>query len=556
MRSIFRFALSAPLILLLSPVYADERPNIILILADDVGFSDIGVYGGEINTPNIDALAREGIQLTNYQAAPTCGPSRTMMLTGIDHHRVGAGINKAGLLRHPELASRPGYEGALNDKVVTVATLLKDAGYHTFMTGKWDPGGDPGNQPVNRGFEKSFVVAGGGGSHFSDAVGTFRATAKMHYFEDEDVVESLPDEFYSSEFYASKMIEYVDGIDDDKPYLGYVAFTAAHWPLQVPDDWINKYRGKYDDGWQAVRESRFARQLESGVIPRHAQLPAQNRAVEDWEDLDKGQRQIEARRMEIYAAMIENMDFQVGRILDEVESRNSARETIVIFLSDNGSEGNAVQRIIGNDVWIPERFDNSLENMGRVNSYVWLGAGWAQANVTPFRIYKSYTTGGGIRTPAIFSSSKGRFAQSKLDGIVTVRDITPTILELAGVAAAVDTYNGKPVLPVSGKSALAYLQSDSPSVHADEPLGWELYGSRALLKGEWKALRIYPPEGSGEWELFNVKTDPTEVMNLADDYGDVLDELIADWDAYAEENGVAVFDEDLGYGRYADPGPD
>ncbi len=550
MRQLLRLALQGSLILSSVFALADERPNIVLIVADDVGFSDIGVYGGEIKTPNIDALAHDGIQLTNFQAAPTCGPSRTMMLTGIDHHRVGAGINTAGLMRLPHLRGRPGYEGYLNDDVVTFATLLRDSGYHTFMTGKWDPGNIPGRLPVDRGFEKSFVLAAGGASHFSDAVGTFRPTADAHYFADGKQVEKLPADFFSSEFYTDKMLEYIEGAGDDQPFIAYLSYTAAHWPLQAPDDWLGKYEGHYDVGWQAIREARFAKQKELGVVASHSQLPPKNRAVADWQDLTSDQRQVEAKRMEIYAAMIENMDFHIGRLLEKLADDDSERETIVIFLSDNGSEGNAVHRIIGNDEWIPSRFDNSLANMGRVNSYVWLGVGWAQANVTPFRIYKSYTTAGGIRTPAIFSSSKGRFASGKTDEIVTIRDIAPTILELAGVSAPVDTYNGKAVLPISGKSAVSLLQGDAPSLHDDEPLGWELYGSRALIKDEWKAIRIFPPEGSGEWELFNLKTDPTETTNLAQDYADVLRELIADWDDYAEQNGVAVFEEDLGYGRY------
>lgn len=555
MNQLLRLAYYCLLPLFTTVVLADNRPNIVLIVADDVGYSDIGAYGGEIRTPNIDMLANEGILLSNFHAAPTCGPSRAMLLTGIDHHRVGAGTNVAGLMRLPQLRGLPGYEGYLNDNVVTFPRLLQDAGYHTFMTGKWDPGRGPGKMPVDRGFEKSWVLAGGGASHFSDATGTFKATAKAHYFEDENEIESLPDDFYSSKSYTDKLIEYVNAVDDDNPIMAYLSFTAAHWPLQVPDDWIDKYAGAYDGGWQALRESRFAKQKELGVIPNHTQLPAQNRAVGDWDSLAPMQRKIETRRMEIYAAMIENMDYHIGRFLDNMRERYPDRETIVIFLSDNGSEGNAVQKIIGNDKWIPERFNNSLENMGRVDSYVWVGAGWAQANVTPFRIYKSYTTGGGIRTPAIIASSKGRFSPKVSDGLMVIRDIAPTILDIAGVTPPVETYKGKSVLSISGKSALPFLQGKSKSIHANEALGWEVYGSRALIKDEWKAVRIYPPEGSGEWELFNLKTDPTETTNLADDFSAVLDELIGDWDQYANDNGVAVFDEDIGYGRYADKTP-
>lgn len=547
-----RFSLLALIACMLTTfAHADQRPNIVLILADDVGFSDIGVFGSEIKTPNIDSLAQQGVQLTHYLAAPTCGPSRSMLLSGIDHHRVGAGVNAGTLLRLPHLKERPGYEGFLNDKFVSFATLLKDSGYHTFMTGKWDPGSIPGQLPVDHGFERSWVLAAGGASHFHDGVGTFRPVAEPDFYEDNNRIESLPEDFFSSEFYTSKMLEYVNDIDDDKPFVAYLSYTAAHWPLQVPDDWLDRYKGRYDDGWQALREARFTRQQALGVIPAHAQLPPQNRAVANWEDLTAHEKAVNARRMEIYASMIENMDFHIGRFLDSLPDDDDDRETIVIFLSDNGAEGNAIHRIIGNDEWIPERFDNSLDNMGRINSYVWLGVGWAQAAVTPFRKYKSYTMAGGIRTPAIFSSNRDRFRTGRSNEPITVRDITPTLLEIAGVDVPDGNYQGKPVLPISGKSALSFLEGRDPSVHGNEPLGWELYGSRALLKGEWKITRTYPPEGSGEWELFNLKTDPTETTDIGNDFAAVLDELIADWDDYAERNGVAVFDEDLGYGRYS-----
>ena len=236
MTTIARFQALVCLSLLALPGLADERPNIVLIVADDVGFSDIGAYGSEIHTPNIDALAREGVQLTNYHAAPTCGPSRSMLLTGVDHHLAGSGINRAGLFRLPELRGRPGYEGYLNDSVVTFASLLNDAGYHTYATGKWDPGTRPGQLPVDHGFEKSFVLAAGGGSHFDDMAGTTRPVPVLPYYENENKVEKLPEDFYSSAFYTDRIIDYINSNDDERPFMAYLSYTAAHWPLQVPDE--------------------------------------------------------------------------------------------------------------------------------------------------------------------------------------------------------------------------------------------------------------------------------------------------------------------------------
>jgi arylsulfatase len=520
MKAIFRSLILLALAFLASPAQADERPNIVLIIVDDVGFSDIGAFGSEIRTPNIDALASEGVRLTNYHAAPTCGPSRSMLLTGVDHHLAGSGINRAGLFRLPELQGRPGYEGYLNDRVVTFASLLHDAGYHTYATGKWDPGTRPGQLPIDHGFEKSFVLAAGG------------------------------DDFYSSEFYTDRIIDYISSNNDEQPFLAYLSFTAGHWPLQVPDDWLDRYVDDYEEGWQKIREARFNRQKDLGVIPAHARLSKGHPSVQDWDKLLPAQRQVELKRMRVYAAMIENMDHHIGRLRRKLNERNTNRETVIIFLSDNGSEGNAIDGIMDNSYWIPSHFDNRFENLGRQGSYMWLGLGWGDAGVAPFTLFKSYTTAGGLRTPAIIHSSSGRIGSGMKNAIVTVRDIAPTILELAGVEKPDGTYDGRSVHQMTGTSWLDYLGGESETVHGEEPLGWELYGSRALIKGEWKAVRIFPPAGSGKWELFNLKTDPTETANLADDFPDVMAELVDDWDAYADANGVAVFERDLGYGRY------
>ncbi len=550
MTVIARFQVLVCLPLLAMASLADERPNIVLIVADDVGFSDIGAFGGEIRTPNLDALALEGVRLINFHAAPTCGPSRSMLLTGVDHHLAGAGINRAGLFRLPELRGRPGYEGYLNDSVVTFVTLLNDAGYNTYATGKWDPGTQPGQLPVDHGFDQSFVLAAGGASHFDDMAGTFRPVSVVPYYENENKVEKLPDGFFSSKFYTDRIIDYINSKDDEQPFMAYLSFTAAHWPLQAPDDWLDRYADYYEEGWHAVRESRFNRQKDLGIMPAHAQLSAAHRAIADWDSLLPAQRQVELKRVRTYAAMIGNMDHHIGRLLETLRERDSNRETIIIFLSDNGAEGNAVNQIMDNDYWIPSTFDNRLANLGRQGSYMWLGLGWAQASVSPFRLYKSYTTAGGLRTPAIVYSTHGRTGTGIKDAIVTVRDIAPTILELAGVGQPDGSYNGRQVHQMSGTSFLDYLGGRSENVHNNEPLGWELYGSRALIKGEWKAVRIFPPDGTGHWELFNIRTDPTETANLAADFPEVMAELIADWDAYAIANGIAVFERDLGYGRY------
>jgi len=527
---------------------AEHRPDLVLILADDLGYSDIGGFGGEIRTPTLDALAERGVRLTNFHTAPTCGPTRSMLMTGIDHHRTGLASNAAALIRLPQLRGRPGYEGYLNDRVVTVARLLQDGGYRTYMTGKWDLGKEPGHLPTDRGFDHFFGLADGGASHFADARGNTRALARAAYFDDERPVDRLPDDFYSTTTYVDRLLDFIRTGDNERPFFAYLAFTAPHWPLQVPDEWVDRYAGAYDAGWHEVREARFARQRELGVIPRDAGMAPQNRAVPDWESLSPARRAVELKRMELYAAMIELMDQEIGRFLDGIAGRD--RETVVVFLSDNGAEANAVNRLLDNEYWIPATFDNRLANMGRRDSYVWLGAGWGHAAVTPLSLYKSYTAEGGIRTPAIVYSSSGRFESSIRGDLLTVMDIAPTLLELAGVDHPGTRYADRDILPMTGRSALAYLENRVETVHGDEPIGWELYGNRALIRGNWKATLTWPPEGDGRWTLFDLALDPGETADLSGEQPGILEELRHAWSEYADANGVAAIEEDLGYGRY------
>lgn len=530
---------------------SDSRPNIVLILADDLGFSDLGAYGGEIRTPNLDALARDGVRLTNYHTGATCGPTRAMLMTGVDHHRAGLGINAASLRRMPELRTRPGYEGLLNDSVVTVASLLNESGYHTFMTGKWDLGTRPGKLPTDRGFDRFFGLPAGGASHFSDAIGMFSPAPDAAYFENDRRIEQLPDDFYTSAAYTDRLLGFIEERPDDgNPYFAYLAFTAPHWPLQVPDDWIERYRGDYDEGWHVIRQRRFERQLELGLLPAGSELPAQNHAVPDWESLTPVQREVELKRMELYASMVELMDLHIGRLIDAVTA-STDRETIVVFLSDNGSEGNDIGGIVDNRHWIAATFDNRLANMGRPGSYIWLGQGWGQATVSPFRNFKSFLTGGGIRAPAIAYSTAGRFLKGgQKDQLVTVMDVTPTILELAGAAHPADSEADNGPLRMNGHSALDYLSDEADTVHGNSAVGWELFGSRALFQDDWKAVLLWPPEGNGQWNLYDLASDPTETRDLGQVHPDRLASMIDAWNAYAEENNVVIFDKDMGYGRY------
>ncbi len=543
-------ALLAALAVSATAAAQDNQPNILLIVADDLGYSDIGVYGSEIRTPSLDALAERGVQLTNYHSGPTCGPTRAMLMSGIDHHRAGVGINAASLLRLPELRGLPGYEGYLNDRVVTFAKLLQDAGYDTFMTGKWDLGRQPDKLPNARGFDRSFALAPGGASHFSDSLGTFRPTPEADYYEDGERVADLPDDFYSTSFYTDTMIDYIDSRPDaNGPWFGYMAYTAVHWPLQVPDDWLDRYKGRYSAGWSELRRQRLERQIELGIVPPGTSLSRPTNGVDAWEDLNPSQRRLEERRMELYAAMVELLDENIGRLV-AAATADDGRETVIIFVSDNGPEGNDIGRINDNEYWIPLTFDNRYANLGRRGSYQWTGPGWGLASATPFSIYKSFLTEGGIRTPAIVASTRDRMPAGTRDAMVTVRDVSATILELAGVEHPGASYEGRSILPMTGRSAVDYLSGNADSVHPGEALGWELYGNRAMIVDNWKAIMTLPPEGNGEWQLFDIAVDPSEQNDLAAANPQRLSDMITQWQGYAEENGVYILDYEAGYGRF------
>ncbi len=527
--------------------FADDRPNIIVIMADDLGYSDLSLYGGEIDTPNIAALAAQGVQFSNFYAGPTCGPSRAMLMSGVDNHVAGMAVNAAALRRLPELRSRPGYEGYLNDRVRTVASRLQKTGYKTVMAGKWDLGVGPGQLPSDRGFDRSFSLGNAGASHFADARATLGSGSTVDYYEDGKIVAELPDDFYSSTFYTDKLLEYLQlDSDQQQPFFAYLAFTAPHWPLQAPDDWLERYQGRFDAGWDKLRQERLHRMQAMGLLPAATTLSTRLQSVPPWDSLPPLGKTVEARKMEVYAAMVAHMDAQIGRFLEALRDAGEYENSFIIFLSDNGAEGNDVGVLADNAYWIPAAFDNRLANMGRQGSYLWQGRSWAQLSVAPLRNYKSFASDGGIRVPAIVSwpgtTLRGRISHT----VASIRDIAATAIELAGAESSPPDDK----LPVSGQSMLGYLRGDSEYIHhPDEALGFEAYGSRAIRRGQWKISWTWPPYGPGRWELFDMAEDPAEQHDLSADMPGRLAEMVSDWERYVADNGIWVFEEDTGYGR-------
>lgn len=514
---------------------SEAPPNILLILLDDVGWSDLGSYGSEIPTPNIDQIAAQGLQLTNFHTADMCAPTRAMLMTGIDHHRVGIGTL-------PELTwgldAPPGYEGNLRDDTVTIATLLQDSGYQTWFAGKWHLGYDEAANPAARGFDRSFAMMGSGASHFADMHGMWAREPRMAYTEDGQPVESLPADFYSTNYYTDRMIGYLEQ-RDERPFFAYLAPTALHFPLQVPDPWLEKWQGAYSEGYEEIRQARFQRQQElfGGRVNLPDQLRPPEVGVTPWEELSEEERLEQQRFMQIYAAMLDNLDWNIGRLLDYLQRTDELNNTLIILLSDNGPDPTALQGPF--QEW-SQQYDQSLDNLGRINSYVQYGPGWAQAGSTPWRHFKHYTSVGGVRVPALVLDP--RVDQPDLsDAFVHVSDLAATLLDYAGVRVPEGDYLGRPIQTMQGKSARSLFEGKLESLHDEQAVfGWEMRGVRAVQQGDWRATWFPVPRGDAQWHLFNIADDPSESHDLRDIHPEKLQQMISLWNEYASENRVAT----------------
>ena len=518
----------------------DKRPNFLFIVADDLGFADISRLGSEIQTPNIDAIADNGILFTRFYAASMCAPTRAMLLTGVDNHRAGLG-NMAEFLKDNQ-RGHPGYEGYLNQRVATLPELLKSASYHTYMVGKWHLGYANDQSPRARGFERSFALLDGGSSHFDDMAGVTIHHTKSRYREDGELLDSLPKGFYSSRSYTDKLIGYMQSnIEGDKPFFAYAAYTAPHWPIQAPDEILDKYAGVYDQGYDSVRAARFKRIKAANLIPQEARYPARTESVPPWESLSQNEQAIAARQMEVYAAMVDDLDANIGRLITFLRDNEELQNTVIVFMSDNGSDSFSLAKAPEAIALHARSFDNSLENIGRQNSFEFIGPKWANVGEAPFRLYKTMPTEGGIRVPAAiwypaFTTTKGEVNNRS----VTVTDLLPTVLELAGIKNT-GHYQGREVFAPDGRSLVPILTGAETTVRGeDDPIGIELAGRRAIIKGDWKILRIPAPAGTDQWELFDLSSDIGEQINLADTMPDKLAELITDWDTYQTAVGLVL----------------
>ena len=529
-----------------------SRPNIIIIMADDMGWSDIGCYGGEIETPNIDRLADNGLRFTQFYNTGRCCPTRASLLTGTYAHQTGIGhmMNNKGL---------PGYRGDLGKNVLTIAEVLRPAKYSTYLSGKWHvtpetlPEGSKHNWPNQRGFERFYGTIHGAGSFF-DPNSLVRNNAHISPMSDPDY---QPDQFYYTDAINDHAVRFIKEHQVKNPFFLYVAHTAPHWPMHALPEDIEKYKGRYDDGWEVIRKERYRRQLQMGLVKSNWQLS--NRDAVAWKDAKN--KEWEIRLMEVYAAMVDRLDQGIGRIISALEKRKMLENTLILFLSDNGgcAEGMGRQNGIrymdsepekrkpmkADDLqldMIPKRTrDGKVVKQGSevipggADTFHGYGQAWANVSNTPFREYKSRVHEGGISTPLVAHWPKGIAPKLKgkfEDQPSHVIDFMATCLDLAK-AEYPKKINGEDVVPMQGVSLKPVF--GGTSIIREKPLYWEHQGNRAIRMGNWKLVA----KGSfGTWELFDLESDRSELNDLADLYPNRVTEMSQKWEEWAIETHV------------------
>jgi arylsulfatase len=483
-----------------------RRPNILIILADDMGFSDIGCYGSEIATPNLNRLASQGVRFTHFRNTARCCPSRSSMLTGLYAHQAGVGLMV-------EDRGRPGYQGYLNDRCVTLAEVLRPAGYRTLMSGKWHVGENRPHWPTDRGFEKYFGLISGLCNYFRLDEGRQMAL--------DDKPWTPPDDgsFYMTDAIADHAVDYLDKFGrGPQPFFLYTAFTAPHYPLHARPQDIAKYEGKYMKGWDALRRERHQRMIEMGIVDKSWPLTPRDSEVPEWDTI--ADKKAWDRRMAVYAAQIDRLDFGIGRILQKLREIGAEDNTLVLFLADNGGCAEVVDQ---GKPGVPP---------GLPDSFLSYGIPWANASNTPFRLYKRWVHEGGVATPFIArwpSVIKHKNTLTHETGHLI--DIMATAVDISGAK-----YPGAPIQPMEGRSLLPVFQG---MAIGDRKLYWEHMGNRAALDGKWKLVSRDP----GNWELYDLEADRTEMNDPAARMPDKTKQLISDYSAWAQRRGVAPWDE-------------
>ncbi len=507
----------------LSTVYAQNKPNIVLVMADDMGFSDIGCYGGEIPTPNIDKLAKNGVRFTQFYNTARCSPTRASLLTGLHPHQAGMGRlaeERIGITtQNPE-----GYLGYLNNRCITIAEALKPAGYKTYLAGKWHLGQrDESKWPLQRGFDRFYGLLTGASSFFRPE-GVRGLT-----LDNEQLPAPATAGYYTTDAFTDFAVQTIREHQGDDPFFIFLSFTAPHWPLHARPEDIVKFVGKYRSGWDNLRDGRHKRMKKMGIMNKEWPLSLRDDGARAWDTLSEQEKTDLDYRMAVYAAQVHRMDWNIGRLVETLREKGQLDNTLIVFLSDNGACAEPYTDLGG--------MTQEKINDPAVSGNISYGTGWANSSNTPFRKFKSMMHEGGISTPLILHWPAGVKAKpgslNNTPGYLP--DIMPTFLEVSG-AVYPKEYKGQPITPLEGRSLLPILNEKSPEL-TPRVMCWEQYEYKAVRVGDMKA--VFSPEGrydklgSGQWELYDLAKDRTESQNLAAKQPERLKELIAHWDAWA-----------------------
>jgi len=512
----------------------DNRPNILLLVADDLGYADLGCYGGDIETPNINNLAANGIRFSRFHTSPLCAPTRAMLLSGNDNHIAGVGNM---FLSKEEF----GYERRLTNRIATVPALLRIAGYHTYMAGKWHLGKDSLSNPFSKGFERSFVNLTGAGNHYNDQ-GLFAYDPITPYTEDGKPA-TWQNGRYSTDFYTDKLIEYINSNKEDKkPFFAFAAYTSPHWPLQVDEQYWKKYEGRYDDGYEKLKERRLESLKKAGMIPEDAELPPNHERVKPWDSLSADEKKKESRKMELYAGMVDNLDYNIGRLIQNLKDNGQYENTLIVFMSDNGAAAEDFYYDKNYESFIKEHFTDDYEHMGQPNSFISYGPQWAEAGTSPFRYFKEFTTEGGINTPMIITGQNIERKNEICDGFVTVMDIAPTFYEVAHTTYP-EKFEDHDLFPLKGNSLIPILSGQTNQIHtSDYVFGLEHNNLAMIRKGDWKITNVTIPFREENFKLYNLSQDLAENHDLKETEPEKYRELVEEWEKFSKEIKVQIPD--------------
>lgn len=524
-----------------------RRPNVVVVLLDDVGFADLGCFGSEIATPNIDALAAAGLRYNGFRTTAICSPTRAALLTGLNHHSAGMGF----LADYD--GGTPGYRGDLTQDATTIAEVMRDAGYATFMVGKWhvnratslSQAGPMDNWPAQRGFDRCYWF----NQHSNDFFSPY------DMYEGNSMVQAGGPDYYITDDLTGRATQYLRdlrAIDPERPFLLYLAYNAAHSPVQARAEDRDRYAGRYAAGWDALRETRLARQKALGIVPPQTPLPPRNPGVRPWDALGPDEQRLFARYMEVYAGMIDRVDHNVGRLVAQLRALGELDDTLILLMSDNGAsaEGTAdgTPNLMLTAYAQPVSIDEALslyDAMGGPETFPHYPRGWAQASNTPFRMYKQFTLLGGIRDPLVVHWPAGT------NGTGAVRtqyahavDILPTVLEATGVERP-QTWRGRALKPIEGASfAHTFTQPDAPTRHLEQY--FEIGGQRAMDVGDWRIVTVHKrgtDYAQDRWQLYHLAEDFNESNDLAAAHPERVRELLGRWDEAARRFGVLPLDD-------------